>query len=59
MGAYTPFDGFMDWDEWRWSCIDMKILNWVFRPATITLPHTCFTSLNILKKNVKAHHGIC
>ena len=25
MGAYTPLDGFMGHDDWRGSCLDMKL----------------------------------
>ncbi len=38
MGAYTPLDGFMGHDDWRGSCIDMKLTNGVFWPIPITLP---------------------
>ena len=38
MGAYTPLDGFMGHDNWRSSCIDMKMRNGVFWPIPITLP---------------------
>src|SRR6188474_947903 len=38
MGAYTPLDGFMSHDDWRGSCIDMKMSNGVFWPIPITLP---------------------
>jgi len=38
MGAYTPLDGFMRHDDWRSSCIDMKMRNGVFWPIPITLP---------------------
>ena len=38
MGAYTPLDGFMGHDDWRGSCIDMKLRNGVFWPIPITLP---------------------
>jgi sulfate adenylyltransferase len=38
MGAYTPLDGFMGHDEWRCSCINMKLNSGVFWPIPITLP---------------------
>ena len=38
MGAYTPLDGFMGHDNWRSSCVDMKMRNGVFWPIPITLP---------------------
>jgi len=38
MGAYTPLDGFMGHDDWRGSCLDMKLSNGVFWPIPITLP---------------------
>jgi len=38
MGAYTPLDGFMGHDDWRGSCVDMKLTNGVFWPIPITLP---------------------
>jgi sulfate adenylyltransferase len=37
MGAYTPLDGFMGYDEWRGTCLDMKLPNGVFWPIPITL----------------------
>src|SRR5271167_870478 len=38
MGAYTPLDGFMGHDDWRGSCLDMKLTSSVFWPIPITLP---------------------
>lgn len=38
MGAYTPLDGFMGQDDWRGSCLDMKLTSGVFWPIPITLP---------------------
>src|SRR5918995_549778 len=38
MGAYTPLDGFMGHDDWRGSCLDMKLAGGVFWPIPITLP---------------------
>ncbi|MBZ0163526.1 MAG: sulfate adenylyltransferase [Notoacmeibacter sp.] len=40
MGAYTPLDGFMGYDDWHGSCRDMKLTNGVFWPIPITLPVT-------------------
>src|ERR1700746_3825446 len=37
MGAYTPFDGFMGHDDWRGSCLHMKLTSGVFWPIPITL----------------------
>jgi sulfate adenylyltransferase len=38
MGAYTPLDGFMGHDDWRGSCVDMKMTGGIFWPIPITLP---------------------
>jgi len=38
MGAYTPLDGFMGHDDWRGSCLDMKLASGLFWPIPITLP---------------------
>src|SRR5262252_9228848 len=38
MGAYTPLDGFMAHDDWRGSCLDMKLTSGLFWPIPITLP---------------------
>ena len=38
MGAYTPLDGFMGHDDWRGSCLDMKLTGGIFWPIPITLP---------------------
>lgn len=38
MGAYTPLDGFMGRDDWRGSCLDMKLADGLFWPIPITLP---------------------
>jgi len=38
MGAYTPLDGFMGRDDWRGSCLDMKLASGLFWPIPITLP---------------------
>src|SRR5215831_1944549 len=37
MGAYTPLEGFMGHDDWRGSCLDMKLTSGVFWPIPITL----------------------
>lgn len=37
MGAYTPLDGFMGYDDWRGACVDMKLTNGLFWPIPITL----------------------
>lgn len=37
MGAYTPLDGFMGRDDWRGSCVDMKLANGLFWPIPVTL----------------------
>src|SRR6516165_11093590 len=37
MGAYTPLDGFMGHDDWRGSCLDMKLSSGAFWPIPITL----------------------
>ncbi|NQU71367.1 MAG: sulfate adenylyltransferase [Rhodospirillales bacterium] len=37
MGAYTPLDGFMNHDDWRSVCTDMKLTNGLFWPIPITL----------------------
>jgi sulfate adenylyltransferase len=38
MGAYTPLGGFMGHDDWRGSCVDMKMTGGLFWPIPITLP---------------------
>ena len=35
MGAYTPLGGFMGYDDWRGSCLDMKTSSGVFWPIPI------------------------
>ncbi len=37
MGAYTPLEGFMGYDDWLGSCKDMRLSNGVFWPIPITL----------------------
>ncbi|MGH9351991.1 MAG: sulfate adenylyltransferase, partial [Terriglobia bacterium] len=36
MGAYTPLVGFMGHDDWRGSCLDMKLTGGLFWPIPIT-----------------------
>jgi len=38
MGAYTPLDGFMGYQDWRGSCLDMRLEGGLFWPIPITLP---------------------
>jgi sulfate adenylyltransferase len=38
MGAYTPLDGFMGQDDWRGTCVDMRLSSGLFWPIPITLP---------------------
>ncbi len=38
MGAYTPLDGFMGYDDWLGVCRDMKLGTGLFWPIPITLP---------------------
>jgi sulfate adenylyltransferase len=38
MGAYTPLNGFVGYDDWRDSCLNMKLTSGVFWPIPITLP---------------------
>ncbi len=37
MGAYTPLDGFMGYDDWKGCCVDMRLSSGVFWPIPITL----------------------
>ena len=37
MGAYTPLDGFMGYDHWKGSVVDMRLPNGTFWPIPITL----------------------
>ena len=37
MGAYTPLGGFMGHDDWRGSCLDMRLGDGLFWPLPITL----------------------
>jgi sulfate adenylyltransferase len=38
MGAYTPLDGFMGQEDWRGTCVDMRLSKGLFWPIPITLP---------------------
>ncbi len=38
MGAYTPLGGFMGHEDWRGSCLDMRLSGGTFWPIPITLP---------------------
>ena len=40
MGAYMPLGGFMGHDDWRGSCLDMKLVNGVFWPSRSRFPWT-------------------
>ena len=37
MGAYTPLNGFMGHEDWRGSCVDMRLSDGLFWPIPITL----------------------
>ncbi len=37
MGAYSPLEGFMDHDDWRGACEDMRLADGLFWPIPITL----------------------
>lgn len=37
IGAYTPLDGFMSYDDWKGSVADMRLANGIFWPIPITL----------------------
>ncbi len=37
MGAYTPLDGFMGHDDWRRSCVELKLSDGTFWPIPVTL----------------------
>src|SRR6516164_4971294 len=47
MGAYTPLDGFMGHDDWRRSCLDLKLTSGVFWPIPITISVDTETAGNI------------
>jgi sulfate adenylyltransferase len=40
MGAYTPLDGFMGYDDWRSSVTDLRLASGLFWPSPITLSLT-------------------
>ncbi len=40
LGAYTPLDGFMGYDDWKGVCDDLKLTDGVFWPIPITLSVT-------------------
>jgi sulfate adenylyltransferase len=40
MGAYTPLDGFMGYDDWRSSVTDLRLASGLFWPIPITLSLT-------------------
>ncbi|MBI3391571.1 MAG: sulfate adenylyltransferase [Nitrospirae bacterium] len=40
IGAFTPLDGFMGYDDWKGVCDDYKMSNGVFWPIPITLSTT-------------------
>lgn len=40
IGAFTPLDGFMGYDDWKGVCDEMKLSNGVFWPIPITLSTT-------------------
>ena len=50
MGAYTPLGGFMGHDDWRRSCLDMRLTSGLFWPIPITLPAD-----KDLADNIQAH----
>ena len=37
MGAYTPLDGFMGYENWKGSVVEMRLANEIFWPIPITL----------------------
>jgi sulfate adenylyltransferase len=37
MGAYTPLQGFMGYDDWKGAALDMRLTNGLFWPIPITL----------------------
>ncbi len=43
MGAYSPIDGFMGYEDWRGVCQDMQLSSGLFWPIPIT--HSCAADL--------------
>ncbi|HYA66020.1 MAG TPA: sulfate adenylyltransferase [Burkholderiaceae bacterium] len=37
MGAYTPLDGFMGYENWKGAVVEMRLANGIFWPIPITL----------------------
>ena len=37
IGAFTPLDGFMGYEDWKGVCDEMKMANGIFWPIPITL----------------------
>lgn len=50
IGAFTPLTGFMDRDDWKRVCDEMKMTNGIFWPIPITLS-TTERQADSLKKN--------
>ena len=40
MGAYTPLDGFMGYENWKGASVEMRLANGIFWPIPITLSVT-------------------
>ena len=40
IGAFTPLGGFMGYEDWKGSCVQMKMANGIFWPIPITLSAT-------------------
>jgi len=53
MGAYTPLNGFMNEDDWRGVCADMKLADGVFWPIPITL-----SASKELAETIKVGHEV-
>ena len=47
MGAYTPLDGFMNEEDWKSCCLNMKLSNDLFWPIPITLSSSSEEARNI------------
>ncbi len=39
IGAFTPLDGFMGYEDWDWVCTDMSTASEILWPIPITLSH--------------------